>query len=451
MNVEVKNSISRLVIACNQIESVPMIKETSLTQFVIADICSFIKKISCKNADERVLLFQELYLENQWIIDNAVDSHFPSAIEIISKIDNEILFNKSIKLSSLYLSTITEVGKLYLFSHSDKKDIDAKQITEIIKQINEYFAEHIVAQSAIKIENNKLETSVRNDENKVERAVKETVLVENGSEETLEDLLSELDNLVGLSGVKEEVHTLINLIKINKMKETREIKTAEVSKHLVFLGNPGTGKTTVARLLSKIYKQLQVLEKGQLVEVDRAGLVAGYVGQTALKTTEKINEAMGGILFIDEAYTLAKGGNDFGQEAIDTLLKAMEDHRDSFVVIVAGYPDLMEKFLESNPGLKSRFNKSILFEDYVPEELFAIFESLCKKSDLHLNDKACKLLKEYFQELCTNKPENFANGREMRNLFERAYSNQANRLANLTSISDEQFLELTIEDLDIEK
>ena len=452
MNVEVKNSVNRLVLACNQIESVLRIKETSLTQLVIADLCSFIKKISCKNADVRVLLFQEMYLKKQWIKNNVADSNFPSAIETISKIDNEILFNKSIKLSSLYLSTITEVGKLYLFSHGDKKDIDAKEITEIIKQINEYFAEHIVVQSAIKAENNKLEkiSPVRNDENKAEKSVQEIELAENDSEETLEELLSQLDNLVGLSGVKEEVHTLINLIKINQMKEDRGIKTAEVSKHLVFLGNPGTGKTTVARLLSKIYKQMQVLEKGQLVEVDRASLVAGYVGQTALKTTEKINEAMGGVLFIDEAYTLAKGGNDFGQEAIDTLLKAMEDQRDKFIVIVAGYPDLMEKFLESNPGLKSRFNKCILFEDYVPEEMFSIFEILCKKSDLHLNDEASVALKKYLEELCTNKPENFANGREMRNLFERAYSNQANRLANLTSITDEEFFELTVEDLEIE-
>ena len=223
----------------------------------------------------------------------------------------------------------------------------------------------------------------------------------------------------------------------------------QISRHLVFLGNPGTGKTTVARILSKIYKQLGVLETGQLVEVDRAGLVAGYVGQTALKTKEKIDEAMGGILFIDEAYTLAKGGNDFGQEAIDTILKAMEDNRDAFIVIVAGYPGPMEAFLDSNPGLKSRFNKRILFEDYTNEELLSIFEVFCRKYGVTLNAEAQECVQQYLSKLCANKPENFANGREMRNLFEGAVSNQANRLASYTDISDNDLSEIIVKDLPI--
>ncbi len=172
--------------------------------------------------------------------------------------------------------------------------------------------------------------------------------------------------------------------------------------------------------------------------MDRAGLVAGYVGQTALKTKEKIDEAMGGILFIDEAYTLAKGGNDFGQEAIDTILKAMEDNRDNFVVIVAGYPEPMEQFLESNPGLKSRFNKNIMFEDYSKEELFSIFRVFCQPYQMKLSEEAERSLKAYLEWLVQNKDANFANGREMRNLFESALSNQANRLAEIPDITNDE-------------
>ena len=213
------------------------------------------------------------------------------------------------------------------------------------------------------------------------------------------------------------------------------------------MGNPGTGKTTVARLLSKIYKKLGVLEKGQLVEVDRSGLVAGYVGQTAIKTQEKINEAMGGVLFIDEAYTLAKGENDFGQESIDTLLKAMEDQREDFVVIVAGYSEPMNRFLESNLGLKSRFNKSIIFEDYSPNELLDIFELFCKLNDMKLSSDARDNLIQYLSELSDEKSENFANGREMRNLFEKAITNQANRLSHYNDISDEELNIIKTEDI----
>ena len=222
--------------------------------------------------------------------------------------------------------------------------------------------------------------------------------------------------------------------------------TIRPGEKIALVGQNGTGKTTIARLISKIYKQLGVLEKGQMIEVDRAGLVAGFVGQTALKTKEKIDEAMGGILFIDEAYTLAKGSSDFGQEAIDIILKAMEDNRENFVVIVAGYPAPMEEFLKSNPGLKSRFNKSIFFDDYTQEELFSIFESFLSSHDMRLSSDATEYLRKYLKQLCTDKPENFANGREMRNLFETAVSNQANRLARLSDITDEELNEITVAD-----
>ena len=259
--------------------------------------------------------------------------------------------------------------------------------------------------------------------------------------------VDQLNSLIGLAGVKQEVNSLINLLKMKQLRDARGLKTPNVSKHLVFLGNPGTGKTTVARLLAKIYKQLGVLDKGQLVEVDRGGLVAGYVGQTAIKTQERIDEAMGGVLFIDEAYTLAKGGTDFGQEAIDTLLKAMEDKRDSFVVVVAGYSSPMETFLESNPGLKSRFNKNIVFEDYTQNELLDIFKVFCAPYGMALNTEAESRIVAYLEYLTNHKPDNFANGREMRNLFETMVANQANRLSTMCELSDVDLCTFTTADL----
>ena len=242
----------------------------------------------------------------------------------------------------------------------------------------------------------------------------------------------------------------MNLARIQKAREEHGIKQNKLSLHLVFYGNPGTGKTTVARLVSRFYKKLDILSKGHLVEVDRSGLVAGYVGQTALKTAEVIEKALGGVLFIDEAYALSvhRGESDFGQEAIDTLLKGMEDHRDDLVVIVAGYTEPMQEFLDSNPGLRSRFNKFIMFEDFTPAELLEIFKSQCSKNSMEPSDEACEAAGKYFEELVERHDPSFANGRTVRNFFENAITCQANRLADEKELTREALVAITREDIE---
>ena len=271
-------------------------------------------------------------------------------------------------------------------------------------------------------------------------------------------LMAELEDLVGLEEVKKDVKNLMNLVKVRKLREQYELPVPPMSLHMVFVGNPGTGKTTVARLVSGLYAAIGVLSKGQLVEVDRSGLVAGYVGQTALKTQEVIKSALGGVLFIDEAYSLSSGGeNDFGREAIETLLKAMEDHRDDLIVIVAGYDlivivagytEPMEKFIHSNPGLESRFNKYFFFPDYNGEQLMEMFRIRCKKNGYTMTEETEKAAVAFFTQLYEERTENFGNGRDVRNVFEDMVVRQANRVAAMEEPSKEDLMAVLPEDLE---
>ena len=264
--------------------------------------------------------------------------------------------------------------------------------------------------------------------------------------EKIEDLLAELDSYVGMDAIKEEVRSLINMVQVYKLRRENDLPTTDMSLHMVFSGNPGTGKTTVARIMARIYHSLDILSRGQLVEVDRSGLVAGYVGQTALKTQKVIEKAMGGVLFIDEAYALnGKSENDFGQEAIDTILKAMEDHRDDLVVIVAGYTELMDRFIHSNPGLESRFNRFLMFEDYTPEQMVAIFKMQCKKGCYVLAEGTEELVRDFISEESAD--DSFGNARGVRNLFEHILVAQNNRLAKMEQVTREDLMQILPDDV----
>lgn len=269
------------------------------------------------------------------------------------------------------------------------------------------------------------------------------------NESELENNLNKLNSLIGLKSVKADVTKMINLSKVEIMRKNKGIKSADMSLHLVFSGNPGTGKTTVARLLSKIYKALGILSKGHLVEASRNDLVAEYVGQTAPKTAKVIESAMGGVLFIDEAYSLTSydAPNDFGKEAIETLLKEMEDHRNDLIVIVAGYTNLMCEFIDSNPGLKSRFNKYIQFDDYTGEELFDIFIKYITDNEFILTSEAENLLKKYIIYVAKKHGFNFGNARDIRNIFEKIVANQANRIVEIEHPSAKELQTITPFDL----
>lgn len=267
--------------------------------------------------------------------------------------------------------------------------------------------------------------------------------------DSLEKVMAELDALIGLEEVKADIKELINLLEIQKKRKEAGLQNIDIALHTVFLGPPGTGKTTVARLLSRIFKLLGFLSAGQLYETDREGLIAGYVGQTAIKTDKVVDESIGGVLFVDEAYSLNQNAmqSDYGAEAVNTILKRMEDNRDDLAVVVAGYTEPMQIFIESNPGLRSRFNRYFHFDHFKPEQLYAIFEASCKKLDFVLTDDAIDKLNETFELLYEKRDESFGNARVVRNLFEKCVQNQANRVIQIKTITRDVLRALTDEDI----
>lgn len=349
--------------------------------------------------------------------------------------------------------SVSEEAKIILNKHfnelyrtRDKHFGNARLVRNLFDSINKKHIVRIVELNNPDMPKAEMNTLTADDFEEINKKKEKTVISVKGDEEKLANYMKELDTLIGLDDVKDGVSKLVNSLNIAKVRRERGMQTIQKPLHSVFTGNPGTGKTTVARLISNIFKELGVLRKGHLVEVDRAQLVAGYSGQTAIKTDEVIQSALGGTLFIDEAYTLSRGSNDFGQEAIDTILKRMEDHKGDFIVIAAGYTNEMKTFLDANPGLTSRFTNNFHFADYNPDQLTIITESMAKSNGYEFDSAAKQMLTDKYKILYDRRDKNFGNARTARNLLMEIITNQESRLTGIMNPSDDDLRILTTED-----